>query len=130
MSTSVKTGWARQQYGRDRFDIQLDLADLPFIIAEYGVDEAGHKRMPHSVRIKVLRTEAEIIAKTVYYEHELAEARAAGSKVPSGAMVALKAEVPDLRTRRDDLLEPYMTDEAKARLRERRTRQALGSAPE
>jgi len=110
MSTSVKIGFARQQYGRDRYDIQIDLADLPDILAEYGVDEAGYKRMPFSVRKKTLRFEAEIDAKTVYYEHELADAKA-GDGRPTAAMAALKAEVPALRARRDALLAPYKARE-------------------
>lgn len=125
-NTCIKVGWARRDYGRDRYDFSLDLADLPFILAEYGVDEAGYKRMPMSRRLRILHLEAEINAKTVYYEHELADARAANPQRPvaTAAMAALKAEVPRLRTTRDDLLEPYMTDEGKAALAARRDKRA------
>lgn len=115
MSTSVKIGVARLQYGRDRFDIEYDMADLPDILAEHGVDEAGYKRMPFSVRYKALRWEAEIVAKTVYYEHEAADARttAASGQPPqaTAAMAALKREVPELKAKRDALLAPYRAGE-------------------
>lgn len=117
MSTSAKIGFARQQYGRDRVDIQIDMADLQDILTEYGVDEAGYKRMPFSARFKVLRIEAEIIAKTVYYEHEMADARAA--VVPgqqpqaTAAMKVLRGEVPELKAKRDALLAPYVPEKAK-----------------
>lgn len=122
--TSVKMGWARQQYGRDRYDASYALADLPYFLVELGVDEAGYKRMPYSVRMKVLRLLAELDAKAVYYEHELADAKAAApvqeAPKPTAAMTALKAEVPQLRAKRDALLEPYLTEEAKAKLAARR----------
>lgn len=108
--TSVKIGFARQQYGRDRYDVSIALTDLPHFLAEFGVDEAGYARMPYSTRMKVLRLLAEIDAKAVYYEHEVADAKAAanGSVVqPSAAMITLKAEVPQLRTKRDELLAQY-----------------------
>jgi hypothetical protein len=115
MRTSAKIGFARQQYGRDRADIQLDMADLPDILTEYGVDEAGYKRMPFSARYKALRLEAEIIAKTVYYEHEAADARreaAPGQQLTlTAAMTALRREVPELKAKRDALLAPYKAGE-------------------
>jgi hypothetical protein len=110
MSTSVKVGWARRDYGRDRYDISLDLSDLPDILAEYGVDEAGYARMPFSVRRKALRLEAEIDAKTVYYNHELADARAAGGQA-TAAMATLKAEIPVLEAKRAALLAQYKAKE-------------------
>ena len=111
MSTSVKAGWARRDYGRDRFDIQLDMADLPQILADYGVSADGHERMPFATRLRVLRLEAEIIAKTVYYDHEVADARASAAvgqaPTPTAAMRALKPEVEAMRARRDEMLAPY-----------------------
>jgi hypothetical protein len=110
--TSIKLGWARRQYGADRFDVELGMTDLPRILAEHKADPAAAETMPFSTAIEILRLEAEIIGKGVYYRHEQTEAQASGATRATAAMMALKAEVPALRTERDMLLAPYKITEA------------------
>jgi hypothetical protein len=107
MTTSIKIGFARRDYGRDRYDFQLDLDDLPAVLIEHGVDAAGYGRMPMSTRLKVLRFEVEINVKSAYHAHEAADAKAAGATTATDAMATLKAEVADLRAKRDAALAPY-----------------------
>jgi len=72
--TAIKVGWARKDYGRDRYDAEVDLADLPEILAEHGIDPEGCDLIPYSRKLTILRLTAEVHATDVYARREAADA--------------------------------------------------------
>jgi hypothetical protein len=107
MATEIKLGWARQQYGRDRFDVNIDLADLPLILAEHGADPALIDTIPYTRRLEILRVQAEIFGRTVYLRHETDEAKAAGETKPTAVMTRVKAGIDEHVERLERLLAAY-----------------------
>jgi hypothetical protein len=72
--TAIKAGWARKDYGRDRYDVEVSLDDLPDILTEHGIDPEGCDLIPYSRRLTILRLVAETHATDVYARREIADA--------------------------------------------------------
>jgi len=108
MDTSVKAGWARQQYARDRFDVAISMSDLPLILIEQGADPALLDTIPFSVRWEIIRTQAEIFSKLEYLRHEAADAGWKKGDQPTTAMEGARRDHDAARARMTKLVEPYL----------------------
>jgi hypothetical protein len=94
METSVRVGWAREQYAKDRYDVEVSLADLPLILTEHGIDPEQIDRIPYTRRLTIIRLTAEVHASDVYLRREVAAAGwKSGQPVPDA--------VAQVKTRRD-----------------------------
>ncbi len=70
--TAIKAGWARKDYGRDRYDVEVSLDDLPDILIKHKVDPA-YADIPYSRKLTILRLVAETHATDVYARREMAK---------------------------------------------------------
>jgi hypothetical protein len=104
MATSVKVGWARGDYGRQRNDTEVDLADLPLILAEHGLDPAVLDGIPYGARLEMIQARAEMFSLTVRLRHEVADDRAAGKSGPGPAALAVRDARREEAARLDALL--------------------------
>jgi hypothetical protein len=72
--TQIKLGWARQQYGRDRADFAIDMADLPLVLTEAGIDPELAGSIAYSKRWDIISAYAEVLAAKAYLRHEAVDA--------------------------------------------------------
>jgi hypothetical protein len=72
--TAIKAGWARKDYGRDRYDVEVSLDDLPDILVEHKIDPERAGEIPYSRKLTILRLVAETHATDVYARREIADA--------------------------------------------------------
>lgn len=72
--TQIKLGWARQQYGRDRADFAIDMADLPLILTEAKIDPELSGSIAYSKRWDIISAYAEVLAAKAYLRHEAVDA--------------------------------------------------------
>jgi hypothetical protein len=72
--TQIKLGWARQQYGRDRADFAVDMADLPLILNEAGINPHLIEGIAYSKRWDLISAYAEVLAAKAYLRHEAVDA--------------------------------------------------------
>ena len=91
--TEIKVGWARRDYGRDRFDVAIDLADLPEILAEQGADPAQVSTIPYSKKLDILRAFARMTAMNEYLRHEAADAGWVQGDEPTAPMRGAKRDL-------------------------------------
>jgi hypothetical protein len=108
MSTEVKVGFARQQYGRDRYDHKVSMDDLPLILAEHEIDPTLIERMAYTTRLEILRLTAEVHTKTVYLKHEAADAGWQKGAKPTPGMLGAKADLDARKAELKAVLAPYV----------------------
>lgn len=72
--TNIKLGWARQQYGRDRADFAIDMADLPLILIENNIAPELAGAIAYSKRWEIISAYAEVLAAKAYLQHEAVDA--------------------------------------------------------
>jgi len=111
MATEIKVGWARRDYGRDRFDVAIDLADLPDILTEQGADPALASAIPYSTRLAILRAFARMIAMNEYLRREAADAGWSQGEEPTAGMRGAKKDLDAAKTQLAGLVAPYRVQE-------------------
>jgi hypothetical protein len=109
--TSIKIGWARGQYARDRYDTEVDLADLPLIFTEYGADPGLAETVKLSDRLEIARLFGEVHARTVYLRHEAAEAGWSKGRKPTEGMLGAQRDLRRAQALLANLLAEYKARE-------------------
>ncbi len=106
--TAIKVGWAREQYARDRYDVEVDLADLPDILIEHEVDPAYAGEIPFSRKLTILRLVAEVHATDVYLRREAAAAGWNGKTKPvPEAVLQVNAQLAGVKAQLEKVLAGY-----------------------
>ena len=109
--TEIKVGWARRDYGRDRFDVAIDLADLPEILAEQGADPAQAGTIPYSKKLDILRAFARMTAMNEYLRREAADAGWQQGEEASAPMRGAKKDMDAAKAKLAALVGPYRVKE-------------------
>jgi hypothetical protein len=109
--TAIKVGWARKDYGRDRYDAEVDVADLPLILIEHGVDPAQIDNIPWSRRMTIVRLAAEVHATDVYARREIADAGWNGKSTPPEAVAKVLTQLKAAKAQLAKILADYKPDE-------------------
>jgi hypothetical protein len=110
--TAIKAGWARKDYGRDRYDVEVDLADLPDILAEHGVDPVKTDAIPYSRRLTILRLVAETHSTDVYARREIVDAGWDQTGAPPAAVADVLRRLKTVKAQLDKILADYKPAEA------------------
>lgn len=97
----VRAGW-NTEYGRDKFDVTMEEADLHRVLIEYGIPVEVANTFPATIVFKIMWVEAEIFSQATL-------ARKADSKA---LREAAAAEVASRKAERDRLLAPYIPAKA------------------
>lgn len=110
--TAIKVGWARKDYGRDRYDVEVSLDDLPDILIEHEVDPAYADKISYSRKLTILRLVAETHATDVYARREIADAGWEKSKgAPPGAVADVLGRLKVIKGQLDKILADYKPTE-------------------
>lgn len=105
--TAIKAGWARKDYGRDRYDVEVSLDDLPDILAEHEIDPEQAGRIPYSRRLTILRLVAETHATDVYARREIADSGWSGRGTPPAAVADVLNRLKVIKGQLDKILADY-----------------------
>jgi hypothetical protein len=105
--TAIKVGWARKDYGRDRYDVEVDLDDLPDILVEHEVDPAYADKIPYSRKLTILRLVAEMHGTDVYARREIADAGWNGRGTPPVAVADVLGRLRVIKGQLDKILADY-----------------------
>lgn len=106
--TAIRVGWAREQYAKDRYDVEVDLADLPDILIEHEVDPGQIENIPYSRRLTIMRLVAEMHATDVYLRREAAAAGWDGKTRPVPEAVAkVSARLSGVKAQLAKILDSY-----------------------
>jgi|tagenome__1003787_1003787.scaffolds.fasta_scaffold18760370_2 hypothetical protein len=105
--TAIKAGWARKDYGRDRYDVEVSLDDLPDILAEHGVDPERADEIPYSRKLTILRLVAETHATDVYARREITDSGWGGKGAPPATVADVLGRLKVIKGQLDKILADY-----------------------